>query len=93
MNLSVVILAAGQGTRMRSTIPKVLQPLGGQSLLGHVVGTAQGLEARAIYVVVGHGGDRVRDALAAFPLKWVEQTQQLGTGHAVAQAVPGIPAM
>jgi len=92
MNLSVIILAAGQGTRMRSDIPKVLHPLGGQSLLGHVVNTAQGLKAGAIYVVVGHGSERVRDALAAFPVKWVEQTQQLGTGHAVAQAVPMIPA-
>jgi len=92
MNLSVVILAAGQGTRMRSNIPKVLHPLGGQSLLGHVVGTAHELKAVAIYVVVGHGGGQVRDTLAAFDVKWVEQTQQLGTGHAVAQAVPMIPA-
>ena len=91
MNLSVIILAAGQGTRMRSNIPKVLHPLGGQSLLGHVIDTAQGLAADAIYVVVGHGGDRVRDRLAASSVKWVDQTQQLGTGHAVAQAAPMIP--
>jgi bifunctional UDP-N-acetylglucosamine pyrophosphorylase / glucosamine-1-phosphate N-acetyltransferase len=92
MNLSVVILAAGQGTRMRSNLPKVLHHLGGLSLLEHVIDAAQGLEAAAIYVVVGHGGDRVRDALAASPVKWVEQSRQLGTGHAVAQAAPMIPA-
>ena len=92
MNLSVIILAAGQGTRMRSTLPKVLHPLGGTSLLGHVINTAEALEAAATYVVVGHGGDRVRDALAAAPISWVEQSRQLGTGHAVAQAVPLIPA-
>ena len=92
MNLSVIILAAGQGTRMRSKHPKILHPLGGQSLLGHVINTAQVLDAAAIHVVVGHGGDQVRDDLAAFPVKWVEQKRQLGTGHAVAQAVPMIPA-
>ena len=92
MNLSVIILAAGQGTRMRSKLPKVLHPLGGQSLLGHVIDTARALDAVAIHVVVGHGGDRVRDDLAAFPVKWVEQSRQLGTGHAVAQAAPMIPA-
>ncbi|MEJ2554091.1 MAG: bifunctional UDP-N-acetylglucosamine diphosphorylase/glucosamine-1-phosphate N-acetyltransferase GlmU [Gammaproteobacteria bacterium] len=91
MNLSVIILAAGQGTRMRSDLPKVLQPLGGQSLLGHVIDTAQGLAADAIYVVVGHGGDRVRAGLAASPVNWVDQARQLGTGHAVAQAAPMIP--
>lgn len=91
MNLSVIILAAGQGTRMRSDLPKVLHPLGGQSLLGHVIDTAQALAADAVYVVVGHGGDRVRASLAASPVKWVDQAQQLGTGHAVAQAAPMIP--
>ena len=92
MNLSVIILAAGQGTRMRSDIPKVLHPLGGRSLLEHVIATARGLEAAAVYVVIGHGGDRVRDVLADIPVRWVEQSRQLGTGHAVAQAAPSIPA-
>ncbi len=92
MNLSVIILAAGQGTRMHSTIPKVLHPLGGQSLLDHVITTAERLEAAATYVVVGHGGEQVRDALSARRVEWVEQAQQLGTGHAVAQAMPMIPA-
>ena len=92
MNLSVIILAAGQGTRMRSNIPKVLHPLGGQSLLGHVIVAAQGLKAATTYVVVGHGGEQVRDVLAMSPVEWVEQSRQLGTGHAVAQAVPMIAA-
>lgn len=92
MNLSVIILAAGQGTRMRSNLPKVLHPLGGQSLLDHVIATARGLEAATTYVVVGHGGERVRDMLARSRVEWVEQRQQLGTGHAVAQAVPLIAA-
>jgi bifunctional UDP-N-acetylglucosamine pyrophosphorylase/glucosamine-1-phosphate N-acetyltransferase len=76
---------------MRSNLPKVLHPLGGQSLLAHVVATAHEIHAGAIYVVVGHGSGQVRDTLAAFDVKWVEQTQQLGTGHAVAQAAPMIP--
>jgi bifunctional UDP-N-acetylglucosamine pyrophosphorylase/glucosamine-1-phosphate N-acetyltransferase len=91
MNLSVIILAAGQGTRMRSRLPKVLHPLGGRSLLSHVVHTAQALEASAIYGVVGHGADAVRDTLAELAVKWVEQKEQLGTGHAVLQALPAIP--
>jgi len=92
MNVSVIILAAGQGTRMRSSIPKVLHPLGGQSLLGHVIDTARALDAATIHVVVGYGGDRVRDELGGLAVEWVAQTQQLGTGHAVAQAIPMIPA-
>ena len=88
MNLSIIILAAGQGTRMRSNMPKVLNPLGGCSLLEHVIGTSHALKPAATYVVVGHGGEHVRILLEAYPVKWVEQAQQLGTGHAVAQAVP-----
>lgn len=90
MKLEVVILAAGQGTRMKSSLPKVLHPVGGRPLLEHVIRTAQALEPRAIHVVVGHGSERVRDALVNYQLNWVEQAQQKGTGHAVMQALPEI---
>jgi bifunctional UDP-N-acetylglucosamine pyrophosphorylase/glucosamine-1-phosphate N-acetyltransferase len=89
--LSVVILAAGQGTRMKSDLPKVLHTIGGKPLLVHVVKDAQLLGAEKTYVVYGHGGERVREALAEFDVHWVHQAQQLGTGHAVDQAMPHIP--
>jgi len=89
--LSIVILAAGQGKRMRSDRPKVLQPLAGRPILAHVLDTAKTLGAESIYVVYGHGGDQVRAALADEPVHWVQQAEQLGTGHAVAQAMPAIP--
>ena len=88
MDLSVVILAAGQGTRMRSDLPKVLQPLAGRPLLAHVVDTAQTLEPRHVVVVYGHGGDRVQEALDGQEIVWALQAEQLGTGHAVMQALP-----
>jgi bifunctional UDP-N-acetylglucosamine pyrophosphorylase / glucosamine-1-phosphate N-acetyltransferase len=91
MPLSIVILAAGQGKRMKSDLPKVLQPLAGRPILAHVLEAAQSLKADAIHVVYGHGGERVREALAAEPVNWVLQAEQLGTGHAVAQAMPAIP--
>ena len=91
MHLSVVILAAGQGKRMKSDLPKVLQPLAGQPLLGHVLGTARGLEAAATHVVYGHGGDRVPAAFPGLDVQWVLQAEQKGTGHAVMQAMPAIP--
>ncbi len=91
MPLSIVILAAGQGKRMKSDLPKVLQPLAGRPLLGHVLDTAKALGADAIHVVYGHGGDRVQQALSDEPVNWVLQAEQLGTGHAVAQAMPAIP--
>ncbi len=90
MSLEIVILAAGQGTRMRSTLPKVLHPLAGRPLLEHVIGTARQLEARAIHVVYGHGGELVRERLGGLDVNWVEQAEQLGTGHAVAQAMPAV---
>ncbi|HDP89831.1 MAG TPA: UDP-N-acetylglucosamine diphosphorylase/glucosamine-1-phosphate N-acetyltransferase [Thioalkalivibrio sp.] len=91
MNLAVVILAAGQGTRMRSRLPKVLQPLAGRPLLDHVIGRARALEPAAIHVVYGHGADAVQAAFAhQDDLLWELQAEQLGTGHAVAQALPGI---
>jgi bifunctional UDP-N-acetylglucosamine pyrophosphorylase/glucosamine-1-phosphate N-acetyltransferase len=91
MILSIVILAAGQGKRMCSALPKVLHPLGGKSLLTHVIDTAQSLNPQAIYVVYGCGGEQVKNQLAHLPVQWIEQTQQLGTGHAVLQAIPQIP--
>lgn len=91
MPLSIVILAAGQGKRMKSDLPKVLQPLAGQPILAHVLHAAKTLQADSIHVVYGHGGDRVREALAHEPVNWVLQAEQLGTGHAVAQAMPAIP--
>jgi bifunctional UDP-N-acetylglucosamine pyrophosphorylase/glucosamine-1-phosphate N-acetyltransferase len=90
MPLSVVILAAGQGKRMNSDLPKVLQPLAGRPLLAHVLDTARQLEARATYVVYGHGGERVREAFADRGVHWALQAEQQGTGHAVAQAMPQI---
>jgi bifunctional UDP-N-acetylglucosamine pyrophosphorylase/glucosamine-1-phosphate N-acetyltransferase len=86
--LQVVILAAGQGKRMRSDLPKVLQPLAGRPLLAHVVETARQLSPARLCVVVGHGGSAVRDRLAAPDIAWAEQSPQLGTGHAVMQAMP-----
>ncbi len=91
MPLTVVILAAGQGKRMNSDRPKVLQPLAGRALLAHVLDTARQLEPDAITVVYGHGGEAVRDAFADADLTWSEQSEQLGTGHALAQALPSIP--
>jgi bifunctional UDP-N-acetylglucosamine pyrophosphorylase / glucosamine-1-phosphate N-acetyltransferase len=90
MPLSIVILAAGQGKRMKSDLPKVLQPLAGRPLLSHVLDAAKGLRADAIHVVYGHGGERVQQALASEPVNWILQAEQLGTGHAVAQAMPAI---
>jgi bifunctional UDP-N-acetylglucosamine pyrophosphorylase/glucosamine-1-phosphate N-acetyltransferase len=90
--LHVVILAAGEGKRMKSALPKVLQPVAGQPMLGHVITAARALQPAAIHVVHGHGGDQVRQAFGDQPdLGWAEQAQQLGTGHAVQQAMPAIP--
>ncbi|MGH8372095.1 MAG: bifunctional UDP-N-acetylglucosamine diphosphorylase/glucosamine-1-phosphate N-acetyltransferase GlmU [Gammaproteobacteria bacterium] len=91
MSLSVIILAAGQGKRMHSDLPKVLQPLGGATLLEHVVQTALVLKPDAIHVVYGHGGEQVPETLSHLDVKWVLQAEQLGTGHAVMQALPAIP--
>ncbi len=90
--LHVVILAAGQGKRMRSPLPKVLQPVAQQPLLAHVIATARSLEPAAVHVVYGHGGDEVQAAFSAQPdLRWALQAEQLGTGHAVQMALPEIP--
>jgi len=90
--LHVVILAAGEGKRMKSARPKVLQPIAGRPMLAHVIDAARALGAAAIHVVHGHGGDQVQAAFADQPdLHWAEQAAQLGTGHAVQQAMPGVP--
>jgi bifunctional UDP-N-acetylglucosamine pyrophosphorylase/glucosamine-1-phosphate N-acetyltransferase len=91
MPLHVVILAAGQGKRMRSALPKVLHKIAGRPLLAHVIDAARALRPERIYVVYGHGGEQVRAAFGGAPLKWVEQAQQLGTGHALLQALPLVP--
>jgi len=90
MDIEVIILAAGQGTRMKSDKPKVLHGLGGQSMLEHVISTAQKLDAMKIHVVYGHGGDQVQQTLGHMDVDWAEQKEQLGTGHAVKQAMPGV---
>ncbi|HXY95758.1 MAG TPA: bifunctional UDP-N-acetylglucosamine diphosphorylase/glucosamine-1-phosphate N-acetyltransferase GlmU [Steroidobacteraceae bacterium] len=89
--LSVVILAAGEGKRMKSHLPKVLQPLAGRPLLKHVIDTARSLEPAAIHVVYGHGGERVREALGSEPVAWTLQAERRGTGHALMQAMPHVP--
>lgn len=87
MSISIVILAAGQGTRMRSALPKVLHKLGGVPLLQHVIRTARQLDPDGIHVVYGHGGEQVREVLAGENVDWVLQDRQLGTGHAVELAM------
>ena len=91
MNLDIVILAAGRGTRMNSNIPKVLHQIGGDSLLGHVIGTASQLESEQIHIVVGYGAEQIKSEFSSQnELRWALQEQQLGTGHAVMQAMPSI---
>ncbi|OAL81004.1 bifunctional N-acetylglucosamine-1-phosphate uridyltransferase/glucosamine-1-phosphate acetyltransferase [Acinetobacter sp. SFB] len=92
MSTSVIILAAGKGTRMRSNLPKVLQPLAGRPLLGHVIETAKKLNVANIITIYGHGGDKVQQAFAQEQIQWVEQAEQLGTGHAVKVTLPVLPA-
>ena len=88
MKLGVAILAAGMGKRMRSSLPKVLHPLAGRPMLAHVVDAAARIGAQRTVVVYGHGGEQVRSVLAGQGCDWVEQAEQLGTGHAVMQAMP-----
>ncbi len=92
MTLQVVILAAGQGKRMRSDLPKVLHPLGGRPLLAHVIATARLLSPNRLAVVIGHGGSSVAERIADPSITWATQEQQLGTGHAVMQALPQVSA-
>ncbi len=90
--LSVVILAAGQGKRMYSTLPKVLHPIAGKAMLRHVVDAAEKLQPGLLCIVYGHGGEQVQTAMAEVKAEWALQAQQLGTGHAVRQALPVLPA-
>ncbi len=91
MELHVVILAAGQGTRMKSALPKVMHQLAHKPLAQHVIDTASRLEPAKIHLVYGHQGELVKQGLSGENLSWVNQGQQLGTGHAVDQALPSIP--
>ncbi|MBW6495761.1 MAG: bifunctional UDP-N-acetylglucosamine diphosphorylase/glucosamine-1-phosphate N-acetyltransferase GlmU [Burkholderiaceae bacterium] len=86
--MNIVVLAAGQGKRMRSELPKVLHPLAGRALLGHVLACARSLAPQRLVVVVGHGAEQVRAAVSGDDIRWVMQDPQLGTGHALAQALP-----
>ena len=88
MSVNVVILAAGQGKRMYSQLPKVLHPLAGRPMIEHVLTAADALSPRQVCVVYGHGGERVREALSRPELAFARQEPQLGTGHAVQQALP-----
>ena len=90
MNLEVVILAAGKGTRMRSSLPKVMHSLAGRPLLAHVLEVAAELGPRAIHVVVGYQAEQVSSSFSSMPINWVTQDEQLGTGHAVLQALPDV---
>lgn len=86
--LSVVILAAGKGTRMYSDLPKVLHPIAGKPMVKHMIDTAKQLNAQQIHLIYGHGGDLLQQRLSGEPVNWVLQTEQLGTGHAMQQAAP-----
>ena len=88
MNLTVLILAAGKGTRMRSDLPKVLQPLAHKPLLGYVIDASTSFKPKQLVVVYGYGGDLVKETFSSQNIQWVEQKEQLGTGHAVQQAIP-----
>jgi bifunctional UDP-N-acetylglucosamine pyrophosphorylase/glucosamine-1-phosphate N-acetyltransferase len=90
--MNIIILAAGQGKRMHSNLPKVLHPVAGKALAQHVIETARSLSPEKLVVVFGHGGEMVRSTLAAADISWAKQEPQLGTGHAVMQAVPWISA-
>ncbi|MBV1889481.1 MAG: bifunctional UDP-N-acetylglucosamine diphosphorylase/glucosamine-1-phosphate N-acetyltransferase GlmU [Gammaproteobacteria bacterium] len=93
MKLHAVVLAAGKGTRMRSELPKVLQPLAGSTLLDHSLSAFKALSSRfttRMTLVIGHGAEQVKASCTGLDCDWVIQSEQLGTGHAVAQAIPGI---
>ena len=89
--LTTIILAAGKGTRMQSAKPKVLQTLADKPLLSHVLDTCQSVNVDKTIVVYGFGGDQVQQAMTNYELTWVEQAEQLGTGHAVKVTLPELP--
>ena len=88
MKLRVVILAAGKGTRMRSDLPKVLHKVANKPMVEHVIDTARSLKPEAINLIYGHGGEKLQNTIQGEDLTWVEQREQLGTGHAVQQVIP-----
>jgi len=90
MNIDIVILAAGKGTRMKSALPKVLHKLAGKNLLNHVIDAAHSIDSSKLHIVVGHQAKAVEQAIDNNAINWIEQTEQLGTGHAVQQALPNI---
>ena len=90
MGLEIIILAAGKGTRMNSDLPKVLHKVAGRAMLSHVIKTAQKLSPEAIHVVIGHGAELVKEVINDSSINWCLQEEQLGTGHAVQQAIPNI---
>lgn len=90
MSLEIVILAAGKGTRMKSSLPKVLHPLAGKSMLEWTIEAALKVGAEKVHVVIGHGAEQIQQAITIPQVNWVEQREQKGTGHAVAQALPHI---
>ncbi len=90
IKLEVIILAAGEGKRMQSSLPKVLHQLAGKPLLQHVLDSSKALAPEFTHVVIGFGGEQVRDSLQQAAVNWVEQQEQLGTGHAVMQALPAV---
>ncbi|WP_027858490.1 bifunctional UDP-N-acetylglucosamine diphosphorylase/glucosamine-1-phosphate N-acetyltransferase GlmU [Marinobacterium jannaschii] len=92
MSVDVVILAAGQGSRMKSALPKVLHAVGGKPMVQHVIDNASALESASVHVVVGHGADQVKATLEGQAVSFALQAEQLGTGHAVAQALPQVAA-
>ena len=91
MDLHIVILAAGKGTRMRSSLPKVLHRVAHKSMVKHVIDAANAVNAAGVHLVYGHGGELMREQLAGEQVSWALQAEQLGTGHAVAQAMPAVP--
>jgi bifunctional UDP-N-acetylglucosamine pyrophosphorylase / glucosamine-1-phosphate N-acetyltransferase len=89
--LHIVILAAGEGTRMKSRLPKMLQSIGGRPMLMHLLDTAISMDPAQVHVVVGSGAEQVKEACANYPVTWVNQAERRGTGHAVMAAMPGVP--
>ncbi len=92
MSVDVVILAAGQGSRMKSALPKVLHAVGGKPMVQHVIDNARSTDDASVHVVIGHGAEKVRAQLDGQDVQFALQAEQLGTGHAVAQAMPGVSA-
>jgi len=89
--LHIVILAAGEGTRMKSSLPKMLQTVGGRPMLMHLLDTAISMQPEQVHVVVGSGAEQVMEACEDYQVNWVHQAERRGTGHAVMAAMPGVP--